>query len=298
VSFVVGLVAAVVASLLFNVGLVLQALEARREKPELGLRLELLVRLVRRWRWLLGLGLGLVGVAPQVVALELAPFVVVQPALTVGLLAVLALGSRTFGERVPSQAWAGVVAIIAGVALVALGAPDHAEAHRGGLAVVWVVGALAAGAFVPFLVRGKRLDTGELAMIASGVGFAATNVATKLFSDDVGLGHRWNAGAWAVVGLALGVAATLTGMTAFQRVEATVVVPVTTVVQTFLPMLLEPLFLRERWDTVTLAGTPVFVGVVLALLGTVAVTRSPAVAGVAAAAGSGAARAGARHRAA
>src|SRR5690348_14442051 len=130
-ELLLGLAAALLASLLFNAGLVLQALEARREPPSLGLRLQLVLVLVRRWRWSLGLLLGLVGVVPQVVALALAPFVIVQPALTVGLLLVLAAGTRTLGERVGLTVWLGVVAIVVGVALVALGAPEHAETHRG-----------------------------------------------------------------------------------------------------------------------------------------------------------------------
>jgi len=276
-GLVLGLTAAIAASLLFNAGLVLQALEARREPPELALRLQLLLVLVKRWRWTLGLVLGLVGVAPQVLALAKAPFVVVQPALTVGLLVVLAAGMRTLGERVGIQVWLGVAAIIGGVALIASGAAEHVEAHRGGLAVIAVVAVPFAIALVPFVVRGTRLDGGVLTMIASGTGFAAANIATKLMSDDAGLRHWLNAATWGAVALGAGIAATITGMTAFQRVPATVVVPVTTAIQTFLPILLEPLFLREKWSSTSLDGAVLAVGLAVALAGTVAVARAPAV---------------------
>jgi drug/metabolite transporter (DMT)-like permease len=287
VELVLGLAAAVLASLLFNVGVVLQALEARREPPELALRIELLLVLLRRWRWTLGLLLGLVGVAPQVLALATAPFVVVQPALTVGLLVVLATGVRTLGERVGIQVWLGVVAIIGGIALIASGAPGHVETHRGGFIVVAVVAAPCAVALVPFLVRGTRLDGGGLAMIAAGAGFAAANIATKLMSDDVGLRHWSNAVAWAAIGLGAGIAATITGMTAFQRAPATVVVPVTTAIQTFLPIVLEPLFLREQWSSTSLDGLVLATGFVVALSGTVVVARAPAVGEVVATAARG-----------
>ena len=276
-GFVLGLAAALLASLLFNVGLVLQALEARREPPRLALRIELLLVLLRRWRWTLGLLLGLVGVIPQVIALATAPFVVVQPALTVGLLVVLATGVRTLGERVGPQVWLGVVAIIGGVALIASGAAEHVETHRGGFVVIAVVAVPCAVALVPFAVRGTRFDGGVLTMVASGAGFAAANIATKLMSDDVGLRHWSNAGAWAAVGLGAGVAATITGMTAFQRVAATVVVPVTTAIQTFLPIVLEPLFLREAWSSTSVDGLVLAAGLVVALAGTVAVARAPQV---------------------
>lgn len=285
---VLGLGAAFLASLLFNLGLVLQALEARTEPPSLSLRLGLLLVLLRRLRWVLGWLLGAAGVAPQVLALWLAPFVIVQPALVVGLLLVLAFGVRTLGERVYLLEWIGVVAIIGGVALVAGGAPGHTETHRSGAAVLVVVGALVAASLVPFAVRRTRLDTALLTMVASGAGFAATNIATKLLSDDVGAGHYVSAAAWLGVAAAVGIAATLTGMTAFQRAAATIVVPVTTAVQTFLPIALEPLFLRERWSSAPLDGAVLAAGLAVALAGTLLVARAPCVGGVVASAAIGA----------
>ena len=89
-------------------------------------------------------------------------------------------------------------------------------------------------------------------------------------------------GWWAIAGLTLGVTATITGMTAFQRRRATVVVPVTTSVQTFLPLLLEPLFLSEHWASAALDGVPIVLGVAIALIGTVLITRTDAVANLAA----------------
>ncbi|HWX09876.1 MAG TPA: hypothetical protein VNY33_07850, partial [Gaiellaceae bacterium] len=157
--------------------------------------------------------------------------------------------------------------------LVAWGAPPHTEAHRGGLAVIAVVGGLSACGLAPFAVRGMRFDTGMLATVASGCGFGATNIATKLMSDDVPH-HFAQAAAWAVVGLFMGVAATITGMTAFQRRRATTVVPVSTAVQTFLPIVLEPFFLQERWAAARLAGMPILAGLLLALMGTLVVSRN------------------------
>ncbi len=87
-----GVGAALLASALFNVGIVLQAVDARVAPRSLSLRLGLLARLLRRPLWLLGLSLGVVGVWPQAVAYSKAPFVLVQPVLALGLLLVLFLG--------------------------------------------------------------------------------------------------------------------------------------------------------------------------------------------------------------
>lgn len=280
--YAIGLGSALVASLLFNGGLVLQALEARAAPKALSLRVSLLVRLLHRPKWVLGWFLGLAGIGPQVVALATAPFVVVQPALTVGLLLLLWVGSRKLGEHVDASAWVGVGAIVAGVALVAAGAPTHVETHRGVVAVVGVVVVMSVASLLPFVLRGTRFDSALLVMLASGIGFASTNVATKLMADDVGTGSWASAVGWAGVGVAVGIAATVTGMTAFQRREATIVVPVTTAVQTFLPILAEPLFLRERWASAPLAGVPIAAGVVVAAIGTALVARTRSVSELAA----------------
>jgi drug/metabolite transporter (DMT)-like permease len=272
--FIVGLGAALLASVLFNVGVALQAVEARRAPRSLALRLSLLERLLQRPVWLFGAALGLVGIAPQVLAFSLAPFVVVQTALVAGLFVLLALGARLLRERVGAAEVVGVAALIVGVALVSWGVPEHSESHRGGVAVVAVVLSLTGIAVAPFIVRGTRLDHPMLLIVASGVGFAAGNIATKLMGDDVGLEHYPNAVAWVAVVVATGIAATITGMSALQRSRAVIVVPISTAVQTFLPIVLEPLFLRERWGSAEVAGAPIIAGVVVALVGTLLVTRA------------------------
>ena len=156
-----GFLAALIASVLFNVGIVLQAVDARVAPKSLSLRLGLLARLLRRPVWLLGLFLGLVGVWPPAVAYSKAPLVLVQPVLALGLLLVLVLGVRILHETVGSREIAGVVAIIAGIALVAWGAPAHSEAHRGWAAVVSVFVGLSLAGLAPFVTR-RNLASGAV----------------------------------------------------------------------------------------------------------------------------------------
>jgi drug/metabolite transporter (DMT)-like permease len=273
--FLVGIACALAASLLFYVGIFLQALEARKAPRERGLRFSLLEGLLRKPLWVLGLMLGLLGVLPQVVALATAPFVVVQPLLAVGLLLLLVLGRRLFDEPVGAPECLAVLAIIGGVVLVSIGAPPHSEAHRGGPAVVGVVLGLSIPSLLP-LLRVRPFTVQWAVLVACGLGFAATNVAVKLFGDDVGLGHWPNAVAWAAVAAVDGIAATLTNMSAFQVLPATVVVPVSTAVQTFFPIAFEPLFLRERAPS-TIEALALAGGIALSLAGTVQLARSPAV---------------------
>src|SRR5947199_8104671 len=122
-----GLVVAAASSIAFNVGIVLQTLDAREQSKEDGLRLRLLANLIQHKRWVAGFLLGGVGFGLQVLALQWAPFVVVQPVLAAGLLIVLYLGVRILGERVGRAEIAAVVGITLGIALLAVGSPDRTE---------------------------------------------------------------------------------------------------------------------------------------------------------------------------
>ncbi|MBV9213084.1 MAG: hypothetical protein JOZ25_05495 [Actinobacteria bacterium] len=276
--FVLGLSAALAASVLFNLGVALQALDAREAPKEEAMRLSLLNRLVRRRRWLLGFALGGLGFPLEVLAFADAPFVVVQPALASGLVLLLFLGVRMLGEHVGRVELIGVLAIIGGMALLAWGAPDRTEMHRSAMAVTAVVGSLTVLTFVPFVIRGSRYDGAAVAILGSALGFAAGNIATKLMSDDFNGAHVTSAVIWLAVTAVTGIAAILLEMTALQRTRATTVVPVSFAIQTFLPIVLEPLFLSERWSTANFYGVPMVGGMALIFIGTIAVSRTRAVA--------------------
>lgn len=278
----VGLSCGLLASVLFNVGVALQALEAKATPPEEGLRVSLLARLLRRPRWLVGLLLGALGVLFEVIAFANAPFVVIEPVLATGLLVLLAIGVREMGERPGPWTVAGVVAIIAGTALIAWGAPEHSEQHRGPVAVVVVMAALVAVSLLPFALRGSRFDTAMGANLGGACGFGAANIATKLMADDIGGGHWPQVIAWVAVAGFAGVTATISSMSALQRRPATTLVPISTAVQTFLPIALEPLFLTENWRAAELEGLVLLAGLVVMAIGTVLVARAHPVSALAA----------------
>ena len=273
-----GLLSGLVASVLFNVGIALQAIEARREPAEEGLRLSLLERLLRRPRWVLGLALGGVGVGFEALAFANAPFVVIEPLLAAGLIVLLPIGIREMGEKPDRETLFGVLTIVAGTALIAWGAPPHSEEHRGPVTVVVVMAALVVVSLVPFALRGTRHDTALRANFGSACGFGATNIAIKLMADDIGGGHWVEAVAWAAVAGFAGITATISGMTALQRKPATTVVPISTAIQTFLPIALEPLFLIENWRAAEGGGLVLLTGLVVMAIGTYLVARMRAVA--------------------
>jgi drug/metabolite transporter (DMT)-like permease len=273
-----GLIAAAAASVAFNVGVILQAADARREPAEEGLRLTLLTHLLHRRRWLAGLALGGVGFGLQVVALSLAPFVVVQPVLAAGLLLMLYLGVRMLGERVGWPEVIGVIGITAGIGLLAWGRPSGIETVTSEAAVISVMGAMIGVALIPFVLRGRgRLDSATFVIVASALAYGASNIATKLVSDGIGDGAWIVVAVWLAVTGAIGVVGLTTEMTALQRRPATFVVPVSFAIQTFLPIVFEPIYLTERWGSAALDGVPLIVGLALIALGAIAVARTRAV---------------------
>src|ERR1700712_113981 len=277
-----GLAAGIVASILFNLGIALQAIEARRTPREEGLRASLIWDLLHRKLWVTGLGIEWLGGPLEILAFAWAPFVVVQPLLACGLLVLLAVARRLLGEMPSRAGWIGVGLIIAGIGLIAWGAPGEQDHHRGAGAVIGVVGGLVLVSLIPFALRGRRWDTAMTAVLGSACGFAATNVAMKLMADDIGHDQWVRAVIWLTVAALAGFGATVTGMTAPQRGPATTVIPISTAVQTFLPVALEPLFLEESFRDASLEGIPLLVGLVVMLVGIVVLARTRHVSAIAA----------------
>jgi drug/metabolite transporter (DMT)-like permease len=151
-----GLVAGIVSSVLFNLGIALQAIEARRTPREEGLRASLIWDLLHRRLWVTGLGIEWLGVPLEILAFAWAPFVVVQPLLACGLLVLLAAAHRLLGEVPSREAMLGVGLIIAGIGLIAWGAPGQQDTHRGAGAVIGVVAGLVLVSLIPFALRGRR----------------------------------------------------------------------------------------------------------------------------------------------
>jgi hypothetical protein len=131
---------------------------------------------------------------------------------------------------------------------------------------------------IPFALRGRgRLDSATFVIVASSLAYGASNIATKLVSDGIDSSSWLLVGIWLATAAATGVVALTTEMTALQRRPATFVVPLSFAIQTFLPVVLEPIYLTERWGSAALYGAPLIAGLMLIALGAVAVSRTRAV---------------------
>jgi hypothetical protein len=275
VDLILGIVAAAAASALYSLGVALQAMDAKRTPRSEHLHPALALNLLRRTRWLAGTGLSMLGWPLQVVALLLAPLVVVQPTLAVGLLVLLFFGQRMLGERAGRREHLAICAIVLGVAGTALCAPARTSTHTSNLTVTLVLVGLGLLTLLPYAVNLARRPAASLTMIGAGLGFAWSGVATKLFSDDLAHGSLLFAAAWGLSTAGASAVAALSEMSALQMRPAIQVAPVVFVTQTVVPVMLAPLLLGESFSSTPLGGVPLTISLAVLVAGAAVLARSP-----------------------
>jgi drug/metabolite transporter (DMT)-like permease len=276
-----GIVAAIIASLLYNTSIALQALEAREVPGEHGLRPSLLGRLLRNRRWLGATALGLLGWPFEIAALLLAPLTVVQPCIASGLLLLLWLGATRLGERPGRRELLAVAAIVVGIAGVAWAAPRRTTDHAGAGAIALALALVAVPALLPYLLRkplaGRTQRLALLATFSAGCGYAWTAVASKLLTDELIAGTVLVAAGWLATAAASEGLALLSEMSALQRRPATHVAPTMLAVQVLVPVVLAPLIFGESWAQTPLGGAALAGFIAIALAGTMLLAGSRAV---------------------
>jgi drug/metabolite transporter (DMT)-like permease len=261
-----GIAAAAAAAACFDGAVVLQAREARAVPAEHGLRLSLLRRLLARPLWVAGTVVAVIGWPLQLAAFALAPVTVVQPTLALGMLLLLAAGSRLLGERVGSREWAAAAAVIAGLAAVAAGAPEHTNHVVSLPGTVVPLAVLGAAVAAPYVAGGRRAGA-WLLILGAGCAFALSAIAGKLLTVQLAVGHHSAAVALLAATAAAGAAGFLIDMTALQRFKATRTAPPMFVLETAIPVALAPLMFGERWSSTPGGGALVGAGLVLVLAG-------------------------------
>lgn len=268
--------AAVGASALYSLGVALQALDARETEHHHYLRLGLARDLVKRGRWLLGTGLSMLGWPLQLLALSLAPLVVVQPAMAGGLLVLLLFGERMLGERAGRREHVAVCAIVLGVVGAALCAPPHTNAQASDETIGIVLGVLGFASLLPYMMlRTSRRPPAALTIVGAGLAFGWSGVATKLASDNLEYGLIGIAIAW---GLSTGIASAvgaLSEMSALQSRPAIQVAPVVFVTQTAVPVALAPVLFGEHFTETPLSGALLASSLAVLIVGAVVLARSP-----------------------
>jgi hypothetical protein len=266
---------AALTSSLYALSTALQALEARDAPASSALRATLLAGLARRRVWLIGALAGVVGWGLQATALALASVSLVQPALGLGLIVLLALGVRLLGESVGVRELAGAVAITAAIAVLGWAAPNQTGSFTSG--GTWFVGAaLPLVGLLPYALRALGRAGGLPTSVAAGLGWAWVGLGTALV--DVSIADRrfvvalaWGAGVAIASWSAL-----LSEMTALQAWPATRAIPVSFALEMAAPAAAAPFLTHHGFGP--LHGVPFVAALAVACGGAVALGGSRSVA--------------------
>lgn len=181
-----GMICALASAVCFGTASVFQAAATLASTPGTGSGLDaaLLLRAVRQWRYILGLGLDGLGFVLQIIALRSIPIYAVGAALAASLAVTAVVASRILGVRLAGREWGAAGTVCAGLGM--LGLASGAEGDTSGSTalrwsmlgvalVVLLVGAVAGG--LPGRSRALVLGLG------AGVGFGVVEVAVRLINS-------------------------------------------------------------------------------------------------------------------
>ena len=263
-----GLLCALAAACAYGIASVMQAIAARSTADDsYGVNPRLLVRVLGQWRFLLGLGLDVLGFVAQLAALRVLPLFVVQSALAASL-AVTAIAALTLGVKLGRREWTAIVVVCAGLALLGASAESEGSHHVGTgfrlalIAVVLLLGTagMLAGRASP------RVRTPALGLVA-GLSFGVVAVSGRVITDFAPLELFTDPAFYSVA--AAGALAMLFYASALQRGSVTTATAMMIIGETVLPSLVGVIALGDRtkpgFASVAIAGFALAVAAALAL---------------------------------
>jgi drug/metabolite transporter (DMT)-like permease len=270
---------ALLAALVFGGGVVLQQRAALAEPRELAAKPGLLVRLVRRPLWLLGLVADGVGFGLQAAALQHGSLVVVQPLITTSLLFTLIFAALLYHEAISLAEWGSIVLMLAGLSVfLIVASPNEQSSALDVDAASWLLcaGVVIAVTFtaVMFGLRARGAARAGLFGLAAGVGDAFMAVMAKTFAGtfDEGLGHVFRS--WTPYALAAaGIVSLLLISTAYQAGHPTVSLPVITVTDPLVGSLIGISLFGEHLSLGGLRGPVVVAALAAMVFGVVTLGR-------------------------
>ncbi|MDT8912596.1 hypothetical protein [Amycolatopsis sp. PS_44_ISF1] len=263
-----GLLCALLSAVAYGVASVMQAVAAKAA-PDAGSGVDprLLLQVLRQGKFVLGLGLDVVGFVAQIAALHVLPLFVVQAAQAASL-AVTAVAARVFGVRLGVREWTAVAVVCAGLALLGGSAASEGSSEVGlnfrlvlaGAVVVLGLAGVAAGR------ASRRVRTPALGLVA-GLCFGVVAISGRVLPSLAPLDLLADPALY-VVAVAGGLAM-LFYATALQRGSVTTATAMMVLGETVLPSLIGIVLLGDRtrpgFALVAAAGFVLAVAAALAL---------------------------------
>ncbi|MFI5981377.1 hypothetical protein ACIBEA_10935 [Streptomyces sp. NPDC051555] len=177
------MVCALAAAVCFGTASVLQAVAARAAEPGTGSGVDpaLLLRALRQWRYLAGLGLDGIGFVFQIIALRSIPIYAAGAALAASLAVTAVVAARLLKVRLSGTEWGAVGVVCLGLALLALA--SGAEGSRpGSTALKWSMLGVVAAVLLVGALAGRLPDRARALVLGlgAGTGFGVVEVAVRL----------------------------------------------------------------------------------------------------------------------
>ncbi len=177
---------ALACSVCYGTASVLQAAAARSVEAGSGSGVDavLLMRALRQWRYLVGIGLDGLGFAFQVVALRLVPIYVVAAALAASIAVTAIVAAWMLSVRLSRAEWTAVGVVCVGLAMLGIAAGPEGDGH-GPAGLAWALLGVAAVVFIAGAAAGRLPDRPRaLALgLSAGTGFGLVEVGVNLIDS-------------------------------------------------------------------------------------------------------------------
>lgn len=273
---VLGILLMLVATITYNVSIILLAIAARSESKEQD-RKSLTTHVAERSSGALSIALGLLGWVFELMALTRISVTLARVIYASGFSVMLVLARLRLGEKLERSEAIGIGAITLGIVAVSTTIPSVSKTNPGLLGWVILTIVIVPIIFLSDIVRWYRKSPAAyLSGIGAGLGYSASSLYTKGVSDLLSMST--------LVPLALlAIAAGITSLVAFsnqiralQTGRATAIVPLVVGLQSVIPITVASLFFGEKWP-VTLSGQFMLGGgITLTIIGMVLLANSSA----------------------
>jgi drug/metabolite transporter (DMT)-like permease len=282
-----GAVVVVVLSLLaasaFGASVALQAHEATEVAIRSSLRFGLLASLATRPLWLIGLVGDIAGFVLQTAALSFGSLVVVQPLLTLGLIVALGVGARLAHRALQGWEWRAVAGVLGGLVVFYVAARPTTQSDAVASARGWsTVGAILGVSTIALLAIGRGSGSTTRAVMfgaAAGCAEAVMAVVSKAFGDRLGGGVVGTLASWEpYVLIVCGILTLLIVQSAYQLGRSTVTLPVITVSEPMVSMLVGAFLFGEHFHLGIVRVLLTVAGLGLVVRSLVVLARDPALA--------------------
>jgi drug/metabolite transporter (DMT)-like permease len=270
----IGLLLALGCSVCYGTATVLQAAATRSVDAgsDSGVDPALLLRALRQWRYLVGIGLDGLGFVLQIGALRLVPIYVVAAAIAASLAVTAIVAAWILSVRLSSMEWAAVAVVCGSLGMLGVAAGPEGSVH-GPPGLGWALLVVAAAVFVAGAAAGRLGDRSRALVLGlgAGVGFGVDEIAVRLI-DTI---DPTKAAFWAnpaIYALAAGGAAGFLLLTsALSRGSVTTAVAGMVIGETVGPALVGVAWLGDR--TRDGLGWMVVTGFVIAVVAALALSR-------------------------